>query len=50
VRRGDGTYEAPLPELPPGRWRTIVETAQWRVAAQLDTRSGQSAALAPGVR
>ncbi len=50
ARRGEGTYEAPLPALPPGRWRTIVETAQWRVAALLDTRTGTSAALEPGVR
>ena len=50
ARRGDGAYEAPLADLPPGRWRAIVETAQWRVAAQLDTRAGRSAALAPGVR
>jgi len=50
ARRGEGTYEAPLPVLPPGRWRAIVETAQWRVAAQLDTRAGQPATLAPGVR
>lgn len=50
ARRGEGAYEAPLPDLPPGRWRTIVETAQWRVAALLDTRTGNSAALEPGVR
>lgn len=50
ARRGEGTYEAPLPQLQPGRWRTIVETAQWRVAAQLDTRAGQTATFTPGVR
>jgi hypothetical protein len=50
ARRGEGVYEAPLADLPPGRWRAIVETAQWRVAAQLDTRAGNSATLEPGVR
>jgi hypothetical protein len=50
ARRGDGAYEAPLADLPPGRWLAIVETAQWRVAAQLDTRAAASAAFTPGVR
>jgi len=50
ARRAEATYEAPLANLPPGRWRAIVETAQWRVAAQIDTRTGQSAPLSPGVR
>lgn len=50
ARRGDGAWEAPLPDLRPGRWRAIVETAQWRVAAQIDTQAERSATLAPGVR
>jgi hypothetical protein len=50
ARTADGLWEAPLPDLPAGRWRAIVETASWRVAARLDTRSAEAAALSPGVR
>jgi uncharacterized protein len=50
ARTADGLWEAPLPDLPAGRWRAIVETAQWRVAAQIDTRTAQAAELSPGVR
>jgi hypothetical protein len=50
ARTADGLWEAPLPGLPAGRWRAIVETAQWRVAAQIDTRVAEPAALSPGVR
>jgi len=50
ARRGEGLWEAPLADLPPGKWRAIVETAQWRIAAPLDTRTARSGELAPGVR
>jgi hypothetical protein len=49
ARAADGTWEAPLADLPAGRWRAIVETAQWRVAAQMDTRTSPTASLSPGV-
>lgn len=50
ARNPEGVWEAPLGELPAGRWRAIVETAQWRVSAQIDTRTAQAAELSPGVR
>jgi hypothetical protein len=50
ARTGEGVWEAPLPALPAGRWLAIVETAQWRVSASLDTRAAQAAELSPGVR
>jgi hypothetical protein len=50
ARTAEGTFEAPLATLTPGRWRVIVETPQWRVAALIDTRTARTAALAPGVR
>jgi hypothetical protein len=50
ARTAEGLWEAPLPGLPAGRWRAIVETATWRVAAQIDTHSAEAAALSPGVR
>ena len=50
ARTADGLWEAPLPDLTAGRWRAIVETAQWRVAAQVDIHSIEAAALSPGVR
>jgi hypothetical protein len=50
ARTADGVWEAPLPQLPAGRWLAIVETAQWRVSASLDTRAAQAAELSPGVR
>ena len=50
ARRADGLYEAPLPELGATRWLAIVETAQWRVSATLDPKSGGRAPLSPGVR
>lgn len=50
ARTADGLWEAPLPDMPAGRWRAIVETATWRVAAQIDTRSAEASALSPGVR
>jgi len=45
-----GDWEAPMKALAPVRWRAIVETAQWRVAARIDTASSEAAALSPGVR
>ena len=50
ARTADGAWEAPLPQLPAGRWLVIVETAQWRVSAGIDTRAAQAAELSPGVR
>ncbi len=50
ARTASGDWEAPLAALPAGRWRVIVETAQWRVAARIDTASPEAAALSPGVR
>jgi len=50
ARTAGGAWEAPLADLPAGHWRAIVETAQWRVAAQLDTKAAEAAALSPGVR
>lgn len=50
ARSSDGIWEAPLADLPRSRWRAIVETAQWRVAAQLDTNNADFAPLSPGVR
>lgn len=50
ARSAEGDFVAPLAGVPPGRWRVIVETPQWRVAAQIDTRAGGAAALTPGVR
>lgn len=50
ARTPGGAWEAPLPGLPAGRWRAIVETAQWRVAAQFDTKGAEAATLSPGVR
>ena len=49
ARTADGAWEAPLSDLPAGRWRAIVETAQWRVAAQVDTNAAAAAVLSPGV-
>lgn len=49
ARNASGAWEAPLKDLPAGRWRAIVETAQWRVAAKIDTRSEAAAELRPGV-
>jgi hypothetical protein len=49
ARTPDGAWEAPLADLSAGHWRAIVETAQWRVAAQLDTKAAGAAELAPGV-
>lgn len=50
ARTAEGHWEAPLEGLAPGRWRAIVETAQWRIAAQMDPKSAGPAALSPGVR
>jgi hypothetical protein len=50
ARVADGAWEAPLPGLPAGRWRAIVETEHWRVGAQLDTNAATAAELSPGVR
>ncbi len=50
ARAPDGVWEAPMPALPAGRWLAIVETAQWRVSASIDTRAAQAAELSPGVR
>ena len=50
ARTADGVWEAPLPQLPAGRWLAIVETAQWRVSARMDTRAADAADLSPGVR
>jgi hypothetical protein len=50
ARTADGLWEAPLADLPAGRWRAIVETPDWRVSAQIDTRTAQAAELSPGVR
>lgn len=33
ARTESGTYEAPVPPLPNGRWRVILETPQWRWSA-----------------
>jgi hypothetical protein len=44
------TWEAPIKDLTAGHWRAIVETPQWRVAAQIDTKVPGPATLAPGVR
>ena len=49
ARTPDGSWQAPLADLPAGHWRAIVETAQWRVAAQLDTKAAGAAELSPGV-
>lgn len=49
-RTAEGHWEAPVTGLPAGRWRAIVETAQWRVAGQIDTRAADAAELSPGVR
>jgi hypothetical protein len=50
ARTAEGVWEAPLQPLPAGRWLAIVETAQWRVSAHLDTRAADAAELSPGVR
>jgi hypothetical protein len=50
ARRVDGGYEAPLTELGPGRWRAIVETPEWRIAALIDPRQPGAAQFTPGVR
>jgi hypothetical protein len=50
ARMTDGAWEAPLQGLPASHWRVIVETEQWRVAAQVDTKKAAGAALSPGVR
>jgi hypothetical protein len=50
ARQADATFDAPIPALAPVHWLAIVQTDQWRVSAQLDTRAGSAAALAPGVR
>ena len=50
ARVADGVWEAPLADLPAGRWRAIVETVQWRVGAQIDTHAATAAKLSPGVR
>jgi hypothetical protein len=50
ARRADGDYEAPLPELGPGRWRAIVDTPEWRIAALVDPRASGAAQFTPGVR
>jgi uncharacterized protein len=50
ARLGDGDYVAPLPELGPGRWRAIVETPEWRIAALFDPRQPGAAQFMPGVR
>ena len=50
ARTGEGTWEAPVADLPPGRWHAIVETPQWRVSARMDTRAADAAELSPGVR
>lgn len=51
ARTAGGAWEAPLAQpLSAGRWRAIVETAQWRVATQFDTKAAEAAALSPGVR
>lgn len=50
ARKAEGLWEAPLPPLPAGRWLAIVETAQWRVSARIDTRAAEAAELSPGVR
>jgi hypothetical protein len=36
VRATEGVYEAPLPELAPGRWRLVLEDPQrrWRIARE----------------
>jgi hypothetical protein len=49
ARLADGAWEAPMQPLPPGHWRAIVETTQWRLAAQIDTKAAAAAALTPGV-
>jgi hypothetical protein len=49
ARGSNGDYEAPLPELGPGRWRAIVETAEWRIAAVIDPRQPGAAQFTPGV-
>lgn len=38
ARDAAGTYSAPVAGLAPGRWRVILETEQWRLAALVDTR------------
>jgi hypothetical protein len=50
ARNAQGAWEAPIGDLPAGRWRAIVETAQWRISALIDTRTAQAAELSPGVR
>jgi len=50
ARTGEGIWEAPVADLPPGRWLAIVETPQWRVSARMDTRAADAAELSPGVR
>ena len=50
ARTAEGTWEAPLANLPAGRWRAIVETSRWRVSARIDTRAADAAELSPGVR
>ena len=50
ARTAEGTWEAPLADLPAGRWRAIVETATWRVSARIDTKAAAAAELSPGVR
>lgn len=50
ARTPDGVWEAPMQGLPAGRWRAIVETEKWRVAAQIDTKVAAAVPLSPGVR
>lgn len=51
ARTPGGTWDAPMPALPAGHWRAIVETARWRVATLIDTKNAaQAAELSPGVR
>lgn len=38
ARTPGGLYEAPLAALPPGRWRVILESGDWRWTSALDTR------------
>jgi hypothetical protein len=50
ARRGDSSWEAPVPPLAPIPWRAIVETPDWRIAASYDPRAAAPARLEPGVR
>jgi hypothetical protein len=50
ARRGDSSWEAPVPPLAPVPWRAIVETPDWRIATSYDPRAAAPARLEPGVR